>query len=121
MVEATELTTTREFAADRLDEAVAREARGYTDEGVSRTRRYGSYGEVIGSELAVYVQAFASQPKLLICGATDYSTPEETAVLILAEMIAARTGRSGASLGHTIGPIHTEAEAAPGSEKREAL
>ena len=33
-------------------------------------------------------------------------TPEETAVAIVAEIIAARTGRSAASLGSTAGPIH---------------
>ena len=33
-------------------------------------------------------------------------TPEETAVSIAAEIIAARTGRRGASLTDTDGPIH---------------
>ena len=33
-------------------------------------------------------------------------TPEETAVSIAAEIIAARTGRGGASLAGTDGPIH---------------
>ena len=224
--------------AERLDSAVAREARGYMDEGVSRTRRYGRGGEVMGSELAVYVQAFASRPELVIYGAIDYSvalarlarelgyrvtiadaraafargrrfsdvadvvvdwpdrdlaarelgprdvvlvfthdpkfdqpalvgalrsgagyvgalgsrrtqaervrrlreagldeaelarlhapcgldlgarTPEETAVSILAEVVAARTGRAGASLSRTIGPIHAESETTePGDEK----
>jgi xanthine dehydrogenase accessory factor len=58
---------------ERLDEAVAREARGYMDEGVSRNRRYGSDGEVMGSELAVYIQCFATPPELVIYGAIDYS------------------------------------------------
>lgn len=33
-------------------------------------------------------------------------TPEETAIAIVAEIIAARTGRSASSLGSTAGPIH---------------
>jgi xanthine dehydrogenase accessory factor len=35
-------------------------------------------------------------------------TPAETAISILAEMIAFRTGRSGISLQTTSGPIHVE-------------
>ncbi|MCS5718959.1 XdhC family protein [Herbiconiux sp. CPCC 205763] len=34
------------------------------------------------------------------------SSPEETAVSILSEILAVRTGRTGASLGSTEGPIH---------------
>jgi xanthine dehydrogenase accessory factor len=56
-----------------LDRAVVRDARGQLDEGVSRIRRYGAGGEVMGSELAVYIQAFASQPRMLIFGAIDFS------------------------------------------------
>ena len=56
-----------------LDAAVAREARGFLDEGVSRVRSYGAGGEVMGSELDVYVQAFAPPPELVIYGAIDYS------------------------------------------------
>jgi xanthine dehydrogenase accessory factor len=56
-----------------LDRAVVRDARGQLDEGVSRIRRYGAGGEVMGSELAVYIQAFATQPRMLIFGAIDFS------------------------------------------------
>ena len=59
--------------AELLDRAVVRDARGQLDEGVSRIRRYGAGGEVMGSELAVYIQAFASQPRMLIYGAIDFS------------------------------------------------
>jgi xanthine dehydrogenase accessory factor len=41
------------------------------------------------------------------------STPEETAVSILAEVLAARTGGTGAPLSGTRGPIHRVAGAAP--------
>jgi xanthine dehydrogenase accessory factor len=56
-----------------LDHSVARDGRGFLDEGVSRIRRYGAGGEVMGSELAVYIQAFASPPALIIFGAIDFS------------------------------------------------
>jgi xanthine dehydrogenase accessory factor len=56
-----------------LDGAVARDARGQLDEGISRIRRYGSGGEVMGSELAVYIQAFATPPRMVIFGAIDFS------------------------------------------------
>jgi len=59
--------------AELLDHSVAREARGFLDEGVSRIRRYGSGGEVMGSELAVYIQAFAAPPSMTIFGAIDFS------------------------------------------------
>ena len=39
-------------------------------------------------------------------------TPEETALSILAEVVAARTGRSGESLRATSGPIHGDTEPA---------
>lgn len=56
-----------------LDATVEREARGFLDEGVSRARRYGAAGEVMGAELPVYIQAFASAPEMLIYGAIDFS------------------------------------------------
>jgi xanthine dehydrogenase accessory factor len=56
-----------------LDRAVERDARGQLDEGVSRIRRYGAGGEVMGSDLAVYIQAFATRPRMVIFGAIDFS------------------------------------------------
>ncbi len=56
-----------------LDRSVERDARGQLDEGVSRIRRYGAGGEVMGSDLAVYIQAFSAQPKMVIFGAIDFS------------------------------------------------
>jgi xanthine dehydrogenase accessory factor len=45
-------------------------------------------------------------------------TPSETAISILAEVIAVRTGRTGESLRETSGPIHPHAEAAPDAAVR---
>jgi xanthine dehydrogenase accessory factor len=56
-----------------LDRSVARDARGQLDEGLSRIRRYGAGGEVMGSDVGVYIQAFSRAPRMVIFGAIDYS------------------------------------------------
>jgi xanthine dehydrogenase accessory factor len=58
---------------DLLDRSVERDALGQLDEGLSRIRRYGAGGEVMGSDLAVYIQAFSTQPRMVIFGAIDFS------------------------------------------------
>ena len=58
---------------DLLDRSVERDGRGQLDEGISRIRRYGAGGEVMGSDLAVYIQAFSTQPRMVIFGAIDFS------------------------------------------------
>jgi xanthine dehydrogenase accessory factor len=58
---------------ERLDRAVAREARGFLDDGLSTVRRYGSDGEVMGSQLSVYIQAFSTRPEMVIFGAIDFA------------------------------------------------
>src|SRR4051794_18641364 len=52
-----------------FDYSVERDARGLLDEGVSRIRRYGAGGEVMGSDISVYIQAFAPPPEMVIFGA----------------------------------------------------
>ncbi len=61
------------LGAGLLDHNVEREARGFLDEGVSRTRTYGAGGEVMGDELPVLIQAFQRRPEMVIYGAIDYS------------------------------------------------
>lgn len=56
-----------------LDRSVGRDARGQLDEGLSRIRRYGADGAVMGDDLAVYIQAFSTQPRMIIFGAIDFS------------------------------------------------
>ncbi len=58
---------------DLLDHSVRRDARGQLDESLSRVRRYGADGAIMGSELAVYIQAFSTQPRMVIFGAIDFS------------------------------------------------
>ncbi len=56
-----------------LQHSIARDSRGYLDEGRSAIRSYSAAGEVLGSELRVYIQAFASSPIMVIFGAIDFS------------------------------------------------
>jgi xanthine dehydrogenase accessory factor len=56
-----------------LDDNVARDARGFLDEGRSEVRRYSEKGETMGADLRVYVQAFAIPPSMVIFGAIDFS------------------------------------------------
>jgi xanthine dehydrogenase accessory factor len=58
---------------DLLDSGVAREARGYLDEGLSAVRRYSAAGEVMGDDLRVAIQAFATPPSMVVFGAIDFS------------------------------------------------
>lgn len=56
-----------------LDRAVERDALGCLVHGTSVVRRFGSDGEVMGSDLRVFVHAFVSPPEMIIFGAIDFS------------------------------------------------
>jgi xanthine dehydrogenase accessory factor len=56
-----------------LEASVRRDARGCLDQGLSTIRRYSASGEVMGSDLRVYIQGFASAPQMIIFGAIDFS------------------------------------------------
>lgn len=56
-----------------LESSVGRDALGCLDQGLSTIRRYSASGEVMGSELRVYIQGFASPPEMIIFGAIDFS------------------------------------------------
>ena len=56
-----------------LDDNVARDARGYLDEGRSAIRRYSAGGETMGSDLRVAIHAFATPPRMVVFGAIDFS------------------------------------------------
>ena len=59
--------------AELLDRSVARDARGFLDEGRSALRRYSNRGELMGSEIGVSIQAFSLPPSMVIFGAIDFS------------------------------------------------
>jgi xanthine dehydrogenase accessory factor len=56
-----------------LEASVKRDAIGCLEQGVSAVRRYSAAGEVMGSDLRVYIQGFASPPQMVIFGAIDFS------------------------------------------------
>ena len=56
-----------------LDDGVARDARGFLDEGRSMVRSYSARGEVMGADLRVAIQAFATPPSMVVFGAIDFS------------------------------------------------
>ena len=73
-------------AGERLDAAVERDGRGLLAQGLSVVRSYSASGEMLGAELGVYIQAFATPPTMVIFGAIDFSV----AVARLAESSAIR-------------------------------
>ena len=56
-----------------LEASVARDARGFLDEGRSAVRRYSEKGEVMGSDLRVSIHAFSTPPRMIVFGAIDFS------------------------------------------------
>lgn len=56
-----------------LDTNVARDARGFLDEGRSAIRRYSARGETMGADIRVAIHAFATPPRMVIFGAIDFS------------------------------------------------
>ncbi|MGH2939355.1 MAG: XdhC family protein [Solirubrobacterales bacterium] len=56
-----------------LDEAVARDAAGLLDRGLTAIRGYGADGAAMGAELRVHVRSFAMPAKLIVVGAVDFS------------------------------------------------
>lgn len=56
-----------------LDTSVSRDAIGCLEQGISIIRRYSARGEVMGSDLRVYIQGFSSAPQMIIFGAIDFS------------------------------------------------
>lgn len=56
-----------------LDHTVARDLRGAVDQAVTGIRHYGEDGAAMGSDLRVYLQAFATPPSMIIFGAIDFS------------------------------------------------
>ena len=56
-----------------LEDSVARDARGFLDEGRSAIRRYSAKGETMGEDLRVAIHAFATPPRMVVFGAIDFS------------------------------------------------
>jgi xanthine dehydrogenase accessory factor len=63
---------------DQLDQSVTRDALGCLDQGLSTIRSYSALGEVMGSDIRVYIQGFAAPPRMVIFGAIDFSVAVAT-------------------------------------------
>ena len=61
------------LGSGRLDAAIDDDARGMLAQGLTGIRRYGSGGERLGDELAVFVNSFAPAPRMLVFGAIDFA------------------------------------------------
>lgn len=56
-----------------LTRAVERDALGALEAGRSETRRYGTHGEALRDEVAVFVESHAPPPRMVIFGAVDFT------------------------------------------------
>ena len=57
----------------RLDAAVVDSAVAMLDQGATALRHFGAHGDRRGTDVSVFVQAFASPPRMLVFGAIDFS------------------------------------------------
>jgi len=62
------------LGAEGFDAAVTDDARGMLAQGVTGTRHYGPHGERRMDDVAVFVQAFAPPPRMLVFGAIDFAS-----------------------------------------------
>jgi xanthine dehydrogenase accessory factor len=58
---------------DDLDRVVARDALGELEAGRSLVRHYGEHGEAREETVAIFIESFASPPRMLIFGAVDFT------------------------------------------------
>lgn len=58
---------------DLFTHSVTRDAIGMLEQGATGIRRYGEDGTTLGAEVGVHIHSFAPPPKMLICGAIDFS------------------------------------------------
>ena len=58
---------------DDLDRVVARDALGELEAGRSLVRHYGEHGEAREETVGVFIESFASPPRMLIFGAVDFT------------------------------------------------
>ena len=56
-----------------LDRVVARDALGALESGLTGTRHYGRHGQANQREVAVFIEAFAPPPLMVIFGAVDFT------------------------------------------------
>lgn len=67
-----------QLGLEQLDQSVKRDALGCLDQGLTTIRSYSAAGEVMGSDIRVYIQGFASPPQMVVFGAIDFSVAVAT-------------------------------------------
>jgi xanthine dehydrogenase accessory factor len=75
------------LGSDRLDDAVADDARGLLAAGRTGTLAYGHDGQRRGDDLTVFVASYAPRPRMIVFGAIDF---------------AAAVARAGSFLGYRV-------------------
>jgi xanthine dehydrogenase accessory factor len=82
-----------------LDHGVARDARGFLDEGRCGLRGYGAEGETLGSALRVAIHSYATPPKMVLFGATDYAAALARAAGLIGYRVTIVDARSAFASG----------------------
>jgi xanthine dehydrogenase accessory factor len=95
------------LGSDRIDDAVADDARGLLAAGRTGTLHYGHDGERRGEGLSVFVASYAPPPRMIVFGAIDF---------------AAAVARIGAFLGYRVTvcdarPVFATARRFPGADE----
>jgi xanthine dehydrogenase accessory factor len=66
-----------------LDRVVARDALGELAAGLTSTRHYGAQGEARERDVSVFIESFASPPRMIIFGAVDFTAALADAAKLL--------------------------------------
>jgi xanthine dehydrogenase accessory factor len=66
-----------------LDRVVTRDARGELQAGLTSTRHYGPHGEARERAVAVFIESFATPPRMVIFGAVDFTAALARAAKLL--------------------------------------
>jgi xanthine dehydrogenase accessory factor len=66
-----------------LDRVVTRDAIGELQAGITSTRHYGVHGEAREDTVAVFIESFASPPRMIIFGAVDFTAALARAAKLL--------------------------------------
>lgn len=86
-----------------LDHGVARDARGFLDEGRSGLRGYGAEGETLGTALRVAIHSYATPPRMVVFGATDHAAALARAATQIGYRVTIVDARSAFAAGARFG------------------
>jgi xanthine dehydrogenase accessory factor len=61
------------LGSERFDDAVRDDARGFLEQGLAGTIRYGPGGERRGDETTVFIASYTPRPRMIVFGAIDFA------------------------------------------------